>query len=73
MIDVAKLDDKTLQDFDQMMVEAGIKVEKFAALGTFVWQEVLKELDKRGQVRLDVGSYNDVGNALITRLYDTDA
>ena len=73
MIDVAKLDDKALQDFDQMMVEASIKVERFASLGTYIWQEVLKELDKRGKVRCDVGSYNDVGNSLITRLYDSEA
>ena len=43
MIDVAKLDDKALQDFDQMMVEASLKVERFASLGTYLWQEVLKE------------------------------
>ena len=57
----------------QMMVEASIKVERFASLGTYIWQEVSKELDKRGKVRCDVGSYNDVGNSLITRLYDSEA
>ncbi|KZX94314.1 hypothetical protein A3718_07840 [Erythrobacter sp. HI0019] len=69
MIEVSKMTDEALQEFDQMMIEAAIKINKFAGLATHVWQEALKELDARGAVRIDAGSYDDIGNALITRLY----
>lgn len=71
MIDASNITDEALQGYDQMMVEAVLKVEKFAALAVNIWQEVLRELALRGQVRLISGSYEDVGNSLIERLYDT--
>lgn len=67
--DASSLNDQALRDFDQMMIEAGFKVEKLAALADAIWGEVLEELSKRGQVRLMSGSFDDVGNTLIQRDY----
>lgn len=67
-IDAAKMTDQALDDFDVMMVDCLLKVEKFASLATAVWTDVLKELDRRGKVKLVSGSFDDVGNALITRV-----
>jgi hypothetical protein len=67
-IDATKMTDQALDDFDAMMVECVTKVEKFASLATTVWTDVLKELDRRGKVKLVSGSYDDLGNALITRV-----
>lgn len=72
LLDPSKLTDKALQDFDQMMIEATTTVHKFAALAVHAWQDVLKEMDARGQVQIISGSYDDVGNALIQRHYRTD-
>ena len=59
--------DEALNDYDVMMVECVLKVEKFASLATTVWSDVLKELDRRGKVKLVSGSYDDLGNAIIAR------
>jgi hypothetical protein len=67
-IDATKMTDQALDDFDAMMVECVTRVEKFASLATTVWTDVLKELDRRGKVKLVSGSYDDLGNALITRV-----
>ena len=56
-----------LEAYDNMMTECVLKVENFAPLATAVWAEALKELDKRGRVRLVSGSYDDIGNALVER------
>ena len=56
--------------YDEMMVEASLKVERFAALAVHVWGDVLRELDNRGRVKLISGSYDDIGNALIVRMPD---
>ena len=67
--DASSLNDKALQDYDQMMIEAGYKVEKLAGLADAIWGEVLEELSKRGQVRLMSGSFDNVGNILVQRDY----
>lgn len=59
---------EALEGYDDMMVECVVKVENFASLATLVWSDVLKELDKRGRVRLVSGSYDEVGSAIIQRL-----
>lgn len=64
-IDAAKLTNKALADYDAMMIEATIKVEKFAPLAVNIWSDVLKELDRRGKVKLISGSYDEVGSALL--------
>jgi hypothetical protein len=68
MLDAANVPTEALEAFDDMMVEATMKVEKCAPLADAIWADVLKELDGRGRVRLHSGSYDDVGNALIERL-----
>ena len=67
-IDAAKMTDKALRDYDAMMMDCVLTVKNFASLATAVWSDVLKELDRRGKVKLVSGSYDDVGNAIITRL-----
>ena len=67
-IGAQNLTDEALQDFDRMMTEAAMKVDKLASLAVGIWSDVLKELDRRGKVRLISGSYNDIENALIQRL-----
>jgi hypothetical protein len=51
------------------MIEVSLKVDRFSALALSIWDETLRELDLRGQVELISGSYEDVGNARIRRLY----
>lgn len=68
--DASKLTDRALQSFDQFMIEAGLKVEHLSPLGDALWSVVLKELGRRGKVSVaGGGSYDDVGNSLITRHY----
>lgn len=69
-IDAGALTTEALEGYDRMMIEATIKVHSFAGLAVAVWSDVLRELDKRGRVTLVSGSYEDVGNALITRNYE---
>lgn len=66
--DISRINDQALLDFDDMMTESIMKIENFAGLATAVWQDVLKELDKRGKVRLISGSYDNIGDALIERI-----
>lgn len=73
MFDVTKLSDKDLQDFDQMMIEVAIKVEKVSYIVLAMHREILKELDSRNQIKLINGSYDDLGNAAIQRLYNLGA
>lgn len=68
MIEASKLPDEALLAYDDMMTECVVKVEKFAPLAVRIWSEVMKELDRRGKVKLMSGSYDDIGNALIQRL-----
>ena len=68
LIDASQMTDQTLDDFDAMMIECVIKAEKVASLATAVWTDVLKELERRGKVKLVSGSYDDLGNALIARV-----
>jgi hypothetical protein len=69
MIDAANVTDEALQSFDQMMIEVALKVDRFSPLAVEIWAEVLRELDVRGMVRLVRGTYEDVGNSLVERLY----
>jgi hypothetical protein len=69
MIDVSIFTDEALEGYDQMMIEVSLKVDRFSALALSIWDETLRELDLRGQVELISGSYEDVGNARIRRLY----
>ena len=68
MIQASQLNDDELLAYDHMMRECVMKVERFAPLAVRLWSAVLKELDRRGRVRLVSGSYDDVGNALVERL-----
>jgi hypothetical protein len=70
IIDASKMTDKALLDYDDMMMECVPTIKNFASLATMVWSDVLKELDRRGKVKLISGSYDDLGNALITRISD---
>ena len=68
MFDVSNVTTEALEAFDEMMVECATKVEKIAPLAVSLWSGTLKELDKRGRVKLISGAYDDVGNALVQRL-----
>jgi len=59
--------DEALQAYDAMMLDCVLRTN-IAPLAVKVWSDVLKELDRRGKVRLISGFYDDVGNALIQRL-----
>ena len=73
MIDVSVFTDEALEGYDQMMIEASLKVDRFSALALSIWDEVLRELDVRGKVELISGSYEDVGNSRIRRLYSNES
>jgi hypothetical protein len=68
MFDASNVTTDALVDFDSMMIECAIKVEKVAPLALSLWSDILKELDRRGKVQLVSGSYDDIGNAAIVRL-----
>ncbi|WP_280170741.1 hypothetical protein [Agrobacterium pusense] len=68
-LNTAELTTEALQDFDIMMIEASMKVNKFAGLASWLWGDVLRELEKRGRIKVASGSLDDVGNALIQRNY----
>jgi hypothetical protein len=69
-IDLSKLPTKELADHDSMMVEAAVRIQKISALAIQLWSAVLKELSNRKQVSLISGSFDDIGNAHITRNYE---
>jgi hypothetical protein len=68
-IDIQKMSDADLKEHHEMMTECVIKVEAVSKLAVSLWQEVLKELDRRHLVRLIAGSYDDVGNAHIQKCW----
>ena len=72
MIDATRYSDEDLQNFDRMMVEVVVRIERISALAVGMWSEVLKELDLRGKVKLLSGSYDNVGGAKIQRLWQAD-
>lgn len=63
-----KMTDDALLSYHSFMNYACVGVEDISSLAMAVWTDVLKELDKRGKVRLVSGSYDDIGNALIQTL-----
>jgi hypothetical protein len=67
-IDAQSMSDDALEGYDAMMLECVLKIEKFASLATAIWSDALKELERRGKVKLVSGSYDDLGNALIHRI-----
>lgn len=58
---------EALEAYDDMMMECAVTIENFPVLASKLWSDALKELDQRGRVSLTHGSYDDLGNALITR------
>jgi hypothetical protein len=69
VIDVTKRTTRALEAYDDMMVECALKLDNsIAPLAMSIWSEVLKELDRRGRLKLVSGSFDDVGNALIQRV-----
>ncbi|SEA01759.1 hypothetical protein SAMN05428936_101871 [Pelagibacterium halotolerans] len=69
-IDASTMTTEALESYDDMMQESAMKVGKFALLASLIWSDVLKELDKRGRVRLVSGSYDDIGNSIFQRVRD---
>jgi hypothetical protein len=69
MIDASNITDDGLQTYDTMMIEAVLKLDRFSPLAHAIWAEVLRELDLRGKVKLISGSYENVGDSKIKRLY----
>ncbi|WP_323010408.1 hypothetical protein [Paracoccus sp. (in: a-proteobacteria)] len=63
-----RMTDDALLSYHKFMGEAYLKIPDVSTLAICVWSDVLKELDKRGKVRLVSGSYDDIGNALIQDL-----
>lgn len=68
-ISTEMLSDNALERYDQMMIECTIKIEIFSELAGGIWSDVLKELDRRGRIKLVSGSYDDVGNVMVQRIY----
>lgn len=68
VIDAAKITDEALTSYHLMMVES-VTVKTFSPLAAAVWSDVLRELDKRGKMRLVSGDYSDPGNALFNPLF----
>lgn len=67
-INLKDLSNEALLGYDDMMTECFIKIEKLSPLAVSILSEVLRELDRRGLVKLLSGSYDDIGNAHIMRL-----
>ena len=59
-----------LEQIDDEMLTRALSAERMAPEDMRLWSAALKELDKRGRVKLTHGSYDDVANALIQRLRD---
>jgi hypothetical protein len=69
MFDATTIPDENLHEYDQMMLEMDPRVRRSAPSANSLWAAVLRELEVREQVQLLSGSYEDVGNAKIRRLY----
>jgi hypothetical protein len=69
LIDASKLSDEELSSYDEMMIECGLKVEKLSPLAMDLWSEVLRELDLRGLVERISGTYDNLGQLRVRRLY----
>lgn len=70
-IETKDLATDALKEFDNFMTRTTVEIEPTSAIAYNVWSNVLKELDKRGEVTLISGSYDNIGNALIRRLWLT--
>lgn len=68
-IELEQLSTNELADYDRMMLEASLRIEKNSRLAMQIWSQVLQELSHRKVVTLVSGSFDDVGNALIRRTY----
>ncbi|OHD05479.1 MAG: hypothetical protein A2095_06460 [Sphingomonadales bacterium GWF1_63_6] len=69
MIDAKPMSDLNLQDYDKFMSHAILSVESISIVAMRVWRDVLEELERRNQVQIVSGSLENIGDALITRLY----
>jgi hypothetical protein len=67
-IDASRITIEALESYDDMMVECVVTVKNLAPLAMAVWSEVMKELDRRGRMKLISGSYDDIGNVLVQRV-----
>lgn len=67
MFDASNVTTEALVAFDDMMIECACGMD-VAPLAVEIWSGVLKELDRRGKVKLVSGSYDDLGKASIIRL-----
>ncbi len=67
--DPTKISDDELKSYDEMMGQCVVNGTSFSTLASGLWVVILKELDRRQLVRLISGSYDDVGNAYIQRLW----
>lgn len=68
IIEAQQMTDEALTGYDAMMIQCAITVKDIAPLAIRIWSDVLKELDRRGKVRLVSGSYDDIGNAIVQRI-----
>ena len=66
-IELEKVPDDQLKAHHEFMDDAVIKIEKSSRLALAIWSEVLKELDRRGLIKLLAGTYDDVGNVHFQR------
>lgn len=69
LIDTSNLTDEVLKAHDDFMTDACVSVERVSPLSINIWQEVLRELDLRGLVKLISGSYDRVADARIQRFW----
>lgn len=68
--DPAKMTDEALVSFDKATLHRMLTVRDIASSEIASWSAVLKELDRRGKVKLVSGSFDEPGDALIHRWYD---
>lgn len=69
MIDPRTLTNKTLESYDTMMMRIAARCGAIPELAMQIWSCVLVELNIRGRVQLMRGSYDNVRDAEIRRIY----
>lgn len=72
LIETKNITNDALKSFDDFMVQATLGSGSASIIACAVWSDVLRELDKRGELVLVDGSYDDAGNASIKRLWLTN-
>lgn len=65
--DFSQQSTEALREYDQMMVQSVPIIDNFSSIAVSVWGAVLKELERRGEVKIISGSLDRIGGSLIQR------